>query len=446
MNAIISPMVELIRTAVHTVVAYAWWGWVELISNTQSRKRKSRAGVRHALLLAWGLPPTINGGVYRPTSFLKYGTKLGWRMSAIAGPTVNADQEAGHCLLNSIPKSVPIYRLDPPALEPSWRIFSRVDGGFLNALATAQLAFQTFKGSPPSTVIASGPPFHNFVAAYYIAKYFRAKLVLDYRDEWTEGTREFIRLGNVDRLWEARCLESADAVFFATQGFLDIVLSAFSHTALDKCHVLHNGWDPDEFEAAKQAKLCEPPAGDHFVLSFIGRSGRFLSPEPFLTDLDEVFARRPLLRDKIRIRFVGKQDEEALIFLKDFQRSFPGSLEILSQAPKPHAIQIMEDSSGLLLLNNEKNSRVLPGKIFEYIATGPPILLHGAGGEMGKLVSELSAGVSVAAGDTAALEQALMNLANDKQRECKAAIVERWLEQHTREALARRFFDILEEL
>ena len=97
-------------------------------------------------------------------------------------------------------------------------------------------------------------------------------------------------------------------------------------------------------------------------------------------------------------------------------------------------------------MNNKENSRVLPGKIFEYIATGKPILLHGSGGAMGELVSELGVGMPVAAGDSAALELVLINLANGKLQNRNAAKVELWLEQHTREALARRFFDILDGL
>ncbi len=134
MNAIL----EYLRTALHTVFAYALWGWVELISNIQTRQRKSRSTARHTLLLAWALPPVVDGGVYRPTSFLKYGAEFGWKMSAIAGPQSLAHEEAGRYLLDTIPAEVRIHRLDRPRLRPSWRFFPRIDGGFVNALATAQ--------------------------------------------------------------------------------------------------------------------------------------------------------------------------------------------------------------------------------------------------------------------------------------------------------------------
>ena len=104
------------------------------------------------------------------------------------------------------------------------------------------------------------------------------------------------------------------------------------------------------------------------------------------------------------------------------------------------------DGSALLLLNNRENRRFLPGKIFEYVATGRRILLHGTGGAMGDIVSELGAGITVAEGDTVALELALTNLITSKLPNPNEAKIKPWLKGHTREALARRFFDILEGL
>ena len=437
---------EFIHTALHTAIAYAWWARLEISSKFVIPARPGGPSNRHALLLAWALPPIINGGVYRPTSFLKYGSELGWRMSAISGPVTEDSGEAGRYLLDTIPEAVRIHRLDRPVLRPSWRFSPQLDGGFLNALATAQLAFRIFKDDPPAVVIASGPPFHNFVAAHFIARFFGAKLVLDYRDEWTEGMREFIQLGNVDRIWERKCLRCADAVVSAAQGFLDINLNAFSDLSPEKCHVLHNGWEPDEFESAKRGALHEPVPDARFVLSFVGRSGRFLSPRGFLADMDDVFARRPELRNRISVRFIGTQDEEALALLKDFQRSHPVSMDITAEVPKIEAIRTMMKSSSLLLLNNKENARFLPGKIFEYVATGRRILLHGTGGAMGDIVSELGAGISVAEGDTVALELALTNLITNKLPNPNGAKIKPWLEGHTRRALARRFFDILDGL
>ncbi len=149
MNAIF----EYLRTALHTTVAYAWWAKVEISSRLGAAKKSRSSSNRDVLLLAWALPPIVGGGVYRPTSFLKYGTRLGWSMSAISGPVTEDSGGAGRYLLDMIPETVRIHRLDRPRLRPSWRFFPRIDGGFVNALATAQQAFRTFKDKPPMVEI-----------------------------------------------------------------------------------------------------------------------------------------------------------------------------------------------------------------------------------------------------------------------------------------------------
>lgn len=49
----------------------------------------------------------------------------------------------------------------------------------------------------------------------------------------------------------------------------------------------------------------------------------------------------------------------------------------------------------------------IQGKLYEYIASGTPVLLYGAGGEMARIIGRLGAGVAVAQGDGEALGRAL---------------------------------------
>jgi len=70
-----STLPDLFRTAIHTVAAYAWWGRIEFESWIRIRGKRSRPVGRHALLIAYYLPPAISSGSFRPASFLRYGSK-----------------------------------------------------------------------------------------------------------------------------------------------------------------------------------------------------------------------------------------------------------------------------------------------------------------------------------------------------------------------------------
>ena len=87
-------------------------------------------------------------------------------------PAPRRPEAAGTYLLQSLPEDVRIHRVNPPAIDPSPRCVPYIDGGFVNMLATVSLARRAFHDDPPTVILATGPRFHNFVAAYYIARMF----------------------------------------------------------------------------------------------------------------------------------------------------------------------------------------------------------------------------------------------------------------------------------
>lgn len=441
MNAVL----ELFRTALHTAVAYAWWAKIEMSSRLGATKNARRPSNRKVLLLAWALPPMVNGGVYRPASFLKYGTSFGWSMSAISGPVTEDTGEAGRHLLETIPAEVRIHRLDRPALRPSWRFFPRVDGGFVNALATAQLAFRIFKDDPPAAVISSGPPFHNFAAAYYVARFFRAKLVLDYRDEWTECPFEFVDSGHVDQIWESRCLREAHAVVFTTPSQLKHQAGTFVFLNREKCAVIPNGWEPSNPAWNEEFEKTESDRAGRIVLSFVGNLAAHCRPDGFMVDIGRLLLRRPEFSKRIVVRFVGPADPKIWESLETYSNVV--RMERVPPVSKLKVASFMRSSDALLIFADENLSRYIPGKLYEYIASGRPVLVHGHAGEASSLVGRLGAGTFIREGDVDGLEKWLDQLVKEpSRRSMDEAERNIWLQQHTREALARRFFDILEGL
>lgn len=366
-------LIRMSRTAIHTVLAYGRWGYVALRSRLRSSvKGRGTPRGQRMLLLAWRLPPSVTGGVYRPWSFLRYAPQNGWEISAIAGPMQLTADEPGKWLLERLPRSTTIHRVAESELRPSWRWFPRVDGGFINALEVANFAYVKLRNDPPDVVMASGPPFHNFIAAYYVARRYGAKLVLDYRDEWSVGTNDFVRLGNCDRKWESFCLEKADAIVFVTQGFLDLYLETFNKLDASKCHLITNGWDEGDFPTASASvDIGSHCKEDKITISFIGRSGKFLPPDSFLATLDQLLLRDTSLTGRLRLRFVGRNFPDGRGPLEHFAHSRPDVFQALGKVTKPDAIRLMRGSSCLLLMNTGgKMVRTRPGKLDEYLAVG----------------------------------------------------------------------------
>jgi glycosyltransferase involved in cell wall biosynthesis len=395
----------------------------------------------HLCLLAWFFPPAISGGTYRPLSIARYAAEEGFRVTVIAGERPADDDAAGSYLLSTIPSTVSVAHVPDRKTPFSWAS-ADLDGekGWLDVYRTFSTAKRTLGAVFPTSIVASGPPFHGFVCALFLARRFGAKLVLDYRDEWTECPFDFVAAGARDRDWERRCLRAADLVVFTTASQMTHQLRAFAELDPGRCHVVPNGWEPsDRLDAASEAA---EPAASGMVLSYVGNLGDHTPPLPFLKTLERTIELAPQLASELKLRFVGQKTRLALTQLREF--AHPEILQLRDQVPRPSALQEMDRSAALLLLNYDKFERYIPGKLYDYLASGRQIILYGDGGEAAAILRELQAGFVVPEGDAAGLAACLEGLRSHDPSAAVKNERERWLSEHTRRRLALRLLDIVQ--
>lgn len=392
-------------------------------------------------IFAWALPPNSNAGVFRPLSFIKYGERLGWHISAFHAPAPSNQSQNGHSLLLQIPEQAQLHSVPPSRLRPSYRLTPQIDGGYCNALEMALYAITELSESPPDAVLASGPPFHTFVAANFVAKHFGVPLILDYRDEWTECPFDFVSKNSDDVKWEKRCLENAAAVIFTTQSHIEHQTRVFSELSHNRTHLIPNGWDVDDFDAAGSEACQKPLVGsDIFQLSHIGTLAGHNLPGNFLSNVEQAFDMLPVLRERLRIRFVGRRSPEAENELHRF--AYQDNLEIIDHVDKRTANRLMMESDALLLISAEGLERYLPGKLFDYVASRRPILVAGQPGESANVVKLLHAGLHIR--DASELVSALETPSRWSNPD--SSLVSSWLNDHRRDVLAAKLFSLLESL
>ena len=337
---------SLLSTAADTLQTYLLRMELTLRSRKDLRVRSSR----HLALFAWALPPNSNAGVFRPLSFIKYGCRMGWQISAFHAPAPSNRNQHGLDLLRQIPDRAAVHTIPSSELRPSYRLTPQIDGGFCNALEMADFAITSLADSPPDAVLASGPPFHTFVAAGFVARHFQVPLILDYRDEWTECPFDFVTKHHDDVTWEKRCLKNATAVVFTTQSHIDHQIRTFPELEREKTYLVPNGWDADDFDAAaKGIRQNAVDSSSGFVLSHIGTLAGHNLPGDFLNNLTQAMDMHPALRDKLKIRFVGRRSPEADDELKRFTHQ--DNLEIIDHVDKENANRLMMESDALLLIS-----------------------------------------------------------------------------------------------
>ena len=87
----------------------------------------------------------------------------------------------------------------------------------------------------------------------------------------------------------------------------------------------------------------------------------------------------PYLRGWLKLKLVRQKPPDALAKLRAFP--FPDVIQLIDPIPKADACNMMCDVDGLLLLNPTGLKRYIQGKLYEYIASGTPVLVLAPGRE-----------------------------------------------------------------
>lgn len=419
-----------------------WLGYgLLLVERACSRflPRKRQPGPRRLLLLVSQFPPVNNGGVFRPLHLAIHFARAGWDVSVVTGPAPTQPLGLGVHLRKKLPNGVRVVNL-PDCNTASFRSwgFPSVEGGFFNAVATARWSLRHLRACQPDLIVASGPKFYNFAAASWLKRAYACRLILDYRDEWTESLPSFVHLGRDDRRYEEAALELADRIVLVTESMQRHIQEAFTTLDPSKCHCIPNGWDPEDF-----VHLAREPVNTErkIVLAYFGSLGDDYAVTPLLKLLQHGWDRfQPVLK-RLRIECYGMCHGTVR---EEIAASPAAALFSIHEAlPKQEMFSRMQAADALLVLNPRTFARSIQGKVYEYAASGRPMIVLGAGGEVSALVNKLGCGWVVAEDDHAGLFAAIE--ASRVYVNPRPGRVSEWLAANTRRNQSLRFVALAEE-
>lgn len=384
-------------------------------ARTHVTRRRPALRSRSILIVSWEFPPSDATGAHLPASFARHAALAGWDVSVICSPQPPTANPNGTALAACVPPSVKIRRVSRLlATEhharmhpPAWSA-PRIDGDYFTAVAMTNAGLGAFADAPPAAVFATGPRFSNFVAARRLADAFGAKLVLQYRDEWTVNTPSFVKVTADDVAAEAKCLARADLITFVSEGKRLAYEKAFPTLDRRKLMTTPNGWEPYFHDNAACGSQHLGNSEGKFRLVYTGRWHGSL--EPLLQDFEHLFARQPHLQSRLQFVMVGKQLPQNAAMMTAFQDKYPGALHVMASMSPGAALEVQKEADALLLLNEHAYDGVVPLKTFDYLRGDRPILVFGREGGAAKIVEKLNAGFVVKVGDIAGLNHALTAL------------------------------------
>jgi hypothetical protein len=323
------------------------------------------------LMLAYHYPPDTAIGGARPYRFAKFLKRMGYRVHVIANRW------------EGDPEPDVTYLPDPFWATPrdgfGWqlelfcrRFLIRAAFGLRWAFRAAEIgrAFIRDNSGHRITIFSTFPPVGSHLAAYLIAGTEPAPWIADFRDP----------LGDL-RVWDgAPTLHKASVVGFERMIMrrVDVVIANASAAATHFRHAypkkeictIWNGFDP-----ADRLGTLPIPDRKEIVLTHTGALYLGRTAVPILESLRRLIDTGRLAAGDIKVRLIGHAARACLPapeFLDKAGRQ--GWLDVVEGGvPRDEAIDAMRSSNALLLIQPQSTLQV-PGKLFEYLLTGHPIL------------------------------------------------------------------------
>ncbi|MBN1504238.1 MAG: glycosyltransferase, partial [Candidatus Eisenbacteria bacterium] len=283
-----------------------------------------------------------------------------------------------------------------------------------------------------SVVYTTSSPDSAHVAGLLVKRSTGKPWVADFRDPWTERltfnapTRCHLKL---QRALEGLVFSSADRIVCTSEGIVDDFRRKHPLVDAHKFVVITNGFDPEDFEGVAAGAAAEAegrpeararavntgaggataaltgavrpagpsgpeaPAAEKFTVTHTGILTGKRNCFGFLEGLRLFLDRRPDARPKTDVLFVGTRDRENQARARDL--GLADVVRFEDTLPHLECVRLQSASSLLLLIEDDsyRGSLIYPAKLYEYAASGRPILALLPEGAAARLVRSLKAGV-----------------------------------------------------
>jgi len=278
-------------------------------------------------------------------------------------------------------------------------------------------AVRSLSGIPredyPDVVFATGNPWTSFLVGKRLAERYGVPFIVDFRDPWTGHPpygqfRSPILTQKARRLERAVCM-AASRIVVNTEELCQKF--CIDHPELEqKCIAITNGFDSDALRRMGHDEFPRDPENKPVLdLSHFGTVYGNRNPLPLFQAVTELLEANVIWPHQLRLRFIGSwdvADERCEALVRALEKRGVVSREPL--LPREKYLEQMAQSSLLLVLQADFPLQI-PAKLYEYVASGRPILVIGKGGATANLVNRHGMG-RCCPNDVASIKELLWSL------------------------------------
>ena len=398
--------------------------------------------MKRVLIITYYWPPSGGSGVQRWLKMSKYLPEYGWQ--PVIYTTENAEYPIiDHSLEKDVAPNIEVIRR--PITEPysaykkflginkdetvkmgfiqekekskSWKsdLTLWVRGNFFIPDArcgwvkpSVRFMKEYLNEHPVDAIISTGPPHSMHLIALKLKEALGLPWIADFRDPWTEidyyndlhltawADRKHHRL-------EQEVLTKADKVVtVAPDG-----ARRLGRLGNRNVRTIYNGFDRDD-DTQMPVNLSE-----QFTITYLGVLSKIQNPSNLWQALSELIKEDSGFDKSLKINMIGQIDSTVVSSIDE-----NGLTQHVAYSPyMPHdQVSAVHRSSTLLLLllmpDSEPRAKgLLTGKLFEYMASGRPILCIGPeDGDAARILRETGAGQTVSFGDKEKMKDILQDL------------------------------------
>lgn len=427
--------------------------------------------MKRVLVITYYWPPTGGSGVQRWVKFAKYLPLHGWQ-PVIYTPENPEMTSVDHSLEEEIPQEAEIIKTKIVEPYGIWRMFTgqkknrtqekdnKKSGNTFAKKASMWIRGNFFipdprclwigpsvrflkrylKEHPVDIIVSTGPPQSMHLIARKVSLATGIPWIADFRDPWTKIFYfKHLMLGKAasrrHAALEKKVLDDATAIVAVSP----LVQKDFQEMTSTPVHLITNGFDECDFDF--------PAENDgYFNVTHTGLLTKEGNPVELWKALADKCRDDEEFRSRFRLILVGKTDKEVIESISE-----AGLDEFLhDHGYQNHstAVRFQKNASLLILPIREEpeTKAILPGKLFEYLAAGKPILGVGTReGAMAQVLHETESGVILDWTDRTATADYIEKCWS-RFKEGKEPETGKDLKRYSRKELTRRMAELLDSL
>ncbi len=351
--------------------------------------------MKNVLIIAYFFPPMGGAGVQKSLKFVKYLHEFNYQPIVLTVNSKYTRWMKDYTAISDIPSDTVVYRT--PTIDLNWifkvlwglRLHKVVSWLQLNwLLPDAEITWLPFARYGLSKILSkykidivyiSGGPFSSMLLGPYLARKYKLKFVVDFRDEWTNNPTRLdwaYPQSSIARenKYEKSVLEHSSGVVYTHPLYMKDNFEKKYPFLLDKrTEVITNGFDDDDFN-----DIRKNTSQNSKILSIVYTGSFYDRRQPAILwkALSELINDGIIDSGKVSVEIIGKNTKSFVLGQYQTEKSIKQVAKFTPNQSRPDVLAASVNATMLLLyiapgLNCNAE---LPGKLYDYIRSYKPIL------------------------------------------------------------------------